>query len=174
MATQYTKRLYALASGLELVERNNKDDPFHILVHGITGKTSVKDLTDDEKKEVEAELLNRMKLSNHNVPLKTKAKTKTKVETQPGMMTAAQQTLAWRLIYRLMELDATPKIKDTGVPYTARERMDGAIDKILGVTPNKTKNPYVWVDFKQGEKLIEVLKKYVRSAERKQKKAGVG
>lgn len=170
MAAQYIKRLYALASVLGLVERNNKEDPFHILVHGITGKTSVKDLTIKEAKEVETELLNRMKLSNHNAPLKQEKKSAP--EVQPGMMTAAQQSLAWRLMYRLMELDETPKLKDNGKPHTVRERMDGAIDKILGVTPNKTKNPYVWIDFKQGEKLIEVLKKYVRSAERK--KAGAG
>ena len=47
MATT-TKRLYALASGLGLVERSNKDDPFHQLVYGLTGKEHVNDLTPKE------------------------------------------------------------------------------------------------------------------------------
>ena len=43
-----TRQLYALASGLELVERGNKDDPFHQLVYGITGKEHVSELTPRE------------------------------------------------------------------------------------------------------------------------------
>ena len=162
MATM-TKRLYALASGLGLVERNNKEDPFHQLIYGLTGKEHVSELTPSETRIVQAELQERMRLKNHNKPLKKKQPIK---EDVPGMMTAAQQKLAWRLVYRLDELEPTA----ASVP----ERLVGAIEKILGVTAS-VKDPFRWVNFADGTKLIEQLKRYVRSAERRAgKKAGAG
>ncbi|MBQ8298006.1 MAG: DUF1018 domain-containing protein, partial [Ruminococcus sp.] len=159
-----TKRLYALAAGMGMVERNNKDDPFHQLVAGITDKTSVSELTDSEAKAVEHELLERIRLGKQNKPLKRK-KTKTK-STVPGMMSEQQQKLAWRLVYRLCELEPTEA--------TASKRLIGAIQKVLGVTAS-TKDPFRWINFEDGVKLIESLKRYVRSAERRAaKKAGAG
>lgn len=160
MATT-TKRLYTLASGLGLVEHSNKDDPFHQLVYGITGKEHVSELTAAEARAVQAELQERMRLKNHSEPLKKK---KTVKEAVPGMMTAAQQGLAWRLVYRLDELEPT----DASVS----ERLIGAIEKILGITAARAE-PFRWVSFENGSKLIEQLKRYVRSAERRSaKKAG--
>lgn len=154
------KRLYALAAVLGLVESNNKDDAFHQLVVGITGKEHVSDLTEDEKRTVEREL----KLRSGNVPQKKKpSKKKTAV---PGMMTAQQQNLAWRLVYRLDELEPT----SASVP----ERLIGAIERILGITASR-KEPFRWINFDDGIKLIEYLKRYVRSAERRaERKAGTG
>ena len=40
MATM-TGRLYALASSLGMVERDSKEDAFHQLVYGITGKEQI-------------------------------------------------------------------------------------------------------------------------------------
>ncbi len=162
MATT-TKRLYALASGLGLVERSNKDDPFHQLVYGLTGKEHVSELTAAEAKAVQNELQERMRLKNRGEPLKKKKVAK---ETVPGMMNAAQQRLAWRLVYRLDELEPTA----ASVP----ERLIGAIEKILGITASKS-DPFRWVNFEDGSRLIEQLKRYVRSAERRAaKKAGDG
>lgn len=162
MAT-ITKRLYALANGLELVERNNKDDPFHQIVYGLTGKEHVSDLTPEEARTVQAELQKRMRLKNHDKPLKNKKSAK---EDIPGMMNAAQQRLAWRLVYRLDELEPTA----ASVP----ERLIGAIEKILGITASRA-DPFRWINFDNGTKLIEQLKRYVRSAERRAaKKAGDG
>ena len=157
------KRLYALASGLGLVERKSNDDPFHQLVYGITGKEHVSELTAAEAGAVQAELQERMRLKNHSEPLKKKKAVK---EAVPGMMTAAQQGLAWRLVYRLDELELT----DASVS----ERLIGAIEKILGITAARAE-PFRWVNFENGSKLIEQLKRYVRSAERRAaKKAGDG
>lgn len=162
MATT-TKKLYTLANSLGLVENGNKEDPFHQLVYGLTGKEHVNELTPEEARAVQAELQERMKLKNHSEPLKRKKSTK---ETVPGMMTAAQQGLAWRLVYRLDELEPTA----ASVP----ERLVGAIGKILGITASRA-DPLRWVDFDSGTKLIEHLKRYVRSAERRAaKKAGDG
>jgi len=163
MAAGMTKRLYALAASLGLVERNNKDDPFHQLVYGVTEKTSVSDLTAAEAKIVERELIQRMKLSNQSKPLKHKS---SKINTVPGMMTVQQQNLAWRLVYRLDELQPTHT--------TVGDRLVGAIQKELGITAS-VKQPFRWINFEDGTKLIEQLKRYVRSAERRAaKKAGAG
>lgn len=157
-----TKRLYALANGLGLVENGSKEDPFHQLVYGITGKEHVSELTPPEAKAVQAELQERMKLKNHSKPLKKKSVK----EDIPGMMTVAQQNLAWRLVYRLDELEPTA----SSVP----ERLIGAIGKILGITASRA-DPFRWINFDNGTKLIEQLKRYVRSAERRAaKKEGTG
>lgn len=125
MATM-TKRLYTLANGLGLVENSNKEDPFHQLVYGLTGKEHVSELTQAEARAVQAELQERMRLKNHDKPLKKEKAAKKDV---PGMMTSAQQRLAWRLVYRLDELEPTA----ASVP----ERLIGAIEKILGITASR-------------------------------------
>lgn len=179
MATkQQIRKLYGLAAGAGLVEANNKNDLFHTLVYGITGKAHVSDLTDKEVAAVQAELISKMRYKNHDAPIKKRKKTPA-TEIQPGMMTAKQIGLAWRLIYRLQELDENPRCKEDGTVYSTGERMAGAIKKELGVTANIAGNdpnkPFRWVSFENGEKLIEALKRYVRSAERKaKKKEGVG
>lgn len=156
-----TKRLYTLASELGLVERNNKDDPFHQIVFSVTGKEHVSELTPAEAKAVQEELQERMKLKNPDKLLKRKPK-----NSIPGMMTVQQQNLAWRLVYRLAELEPTQA--------TVCERLIGAIQKVLGVTAS-AKEPFRWVNFDDGTRLIEQLKRYVRSAERRAaKKAGAG
>lgn len=158
-----TKRLYALASGLGLVERNNKDDLFHQLVYGITGKEHVSELTVSEANAVQAELKERMKLKNHNKPLK-----KRQEDSVPGMMTDSMKRLAWFLAYRLEELD------DKNIPVPANIRLAGAVKKVLGITADQS-DPLVWIKFNEGMKLIEYMKRYVRSAELKAaKKAGGG
>lgn len=164
MSAAMTKRLYALAASLGLVERNNKDDPFHQLVTGVTGKDSVSELTAAEGKAVERELMERMKLRNRSEPIKTKSTNKK--AAVPGMMTAQQQSLAWRLVYRLDEIEPTQ--------ISVCQRLIGAIQKVLGITAS-AKDPFRWINFEDGTKLIEQLKRYVRTAERRAaKKAGAG
>ena len=155
------KRIYALGSGLGIMEHNNKDDCLHELVFSLTNKSSISELTQAEFKTVESSLLSKFKLVNHKTPLKKKQEPKGQPEkkVKSGAMTARQQSLAWRYIYRLMELDT----KSTA---TAGERMCGAIKKILSIDAN-IKEPFVWVDQKKGSQLLEVLKKYVVSAEKR-------
>lgn len=153
------KRLYALGSGLGIVGRG-REDMLHTLVEAMTGKESVSSLTQDEFKKVQGELLNRMRGANRPVP---EPKTRKIQEAVPaGMMPREQQSLAWRMIYRLQELD--PEEKETYA--TPGERMCGAIKKILSIHAD-VKEPFRWVGFDQGQQLVEQLKRYVRSAERK-------
>ncbi len=141
-----TKKLYAMAAALGLLERGSKEDAFHQLVYGLTGKEHV------------SELQNRLRSAAPNVTKKRSRK-----KDVPGMMTAAQQGKAWALIHCLDEIE--PK----EVPEV--ERLIGAIEKVLGITASRV-DPFRWINFDDGTKLIEQLKRYVRSAERKAAKAG--
>ncbi len=80
------------------------------------------------------------------------------------MMTEKQIKLAWRYVYRLVELDQSENKAEAG------ERMFGAIKKVLGVEEANVRYPFKKITKEQGEKLIENLKRYVLSAERKESK----
>ncbi len=77
-----------------------------------------------------------------------------------GMATEGQQRKAWALMYQLQSLDKTANTATLG------ERLCGVIKKELKTmaTPEK---PFVWLDFKSANKLIEILKKYVDNASKK-------
>lgn len=141
------------------------NDELHCLVYGVTGCESLKELTDKQAGEVIRELDSRRK--NRNLP-RSESDRKERKPAVPGMMTAEQQDKAWALMYRLRDLDEKPMLHENGKPYTVGERMAGAILKITG---NNMAQPgediFVRVNFENGAKLIEGLKRYVRSAERK-------
>lgn len=153
-----TKKLYAMAATLGLLERGSEEDAFHQLVYGLTGKEHVSELSPAEANAVQRELQCRLRSAAPNVTKKRSRK-----KDVSGMMTAAQQKKAWSLIYRLDEIE--PK----EVPEV--ERLIGAIEKVLGITASRV-DPFRWINFDDGTKLIEQLKRYVRSAERKAAKAG--
>lgn len=158
------KRVHALASGAGLLQGGQRED-LHALVEDITGKTSVSALTSGEFKAVEKELMARMRFGGRTAPVKSRPKTQRADQPAPGMMNQSQQSLAWRLIYRLMELDPHSSA-------TAGERMLGAVKKILGIDA-RLEAPFKWVNEEQGGQLINQLKRYVRSAEAKAAKGAV-
>ncbi len=141
------------------------DDDRHALIYSITGKESTTELSPDETHQLIHELTERLKLKNRSEPLHTR-KPKTYNAPVAGMMTPEQQSLAWRLVYRLKELDSSPNSASAG------ERMAGAIKKELGITTVPGKDIFRWVSFDDGAKLIEKLKMYVRSAERRTERTG--
>lgn len=148
------------------------EDDRRALIYGLTGKESSKELTNAETEAVIREL--RARDGGGNVP-PVKRNPKAYKQAVPGMITPEQQSLAWRLIYRLRELDENPMLREDGTPVTPGERMTGAILAILG---NNMAQPggeiFERVHFDEGTKLIEGLKRYVRSAERKAKKSKGG
>ncbi len=144
----------------------NEDDR-HALVLGVTGKESTKELTDRETEDVLREL--RKRLGGETVPPEKRNPKAYRPEV-PGMITPEQQSLAWRYIYRLRELDEKPMLHENGTPVTPGERMTGAIRAILGNNMSKPgEEIFARVHFDEGTKLIEGLKRYVKSAERKAK-----
>ena len=158
-AVNQIKAIYAMGSSLG-INKNSREDELHQLVYGITGKESIKELTSSEAYSIQHELMRRMK-GSHNFK-KSKSRKKP-VDVPPGKMTEAQQKKAWSLIYKLQEVNPSRAV--------ASERMKGAVRKILEVEINTdNKAPFGMISVKNGRKLIDTLKKYVESAE---KKAGV-
>lgn len=147
------KKLYAMAANAGLVEQGNKEDPFHQIVYAVTGKTSVKDLTKRDAKLVEAEII---KHTGDNVSgdrIKNQ-------EAVPDMMSPSQQSLAWRLMYQIRRYDLKVSNKSVGA------RLAGVVRKNLKISASDTE-PLKWVNAENGNKLIETLKRYVASAEKK-------
>lgn len=143
------RAIYALGSKLG-INQNNREDNLHQLVYSITGKESIKGLTNYEAARVQSELANmERKVHAADIP--------------PGKMTAEQQNYVKYLIFRLQ------KLSPSNAPYG--ERMRSTVKKIIDMDINPyCDNPFRMVTVKQGIKLIDTLKKYVASAE---KKAGI-
>lgn len=161
------RKVYAIGARLGLVESNNKNDALHDLVSGITGKISVKQLTAEEYKAVMSELITRMKISQLEPPPEKQPKRQSnrKYEAIPGKMSAGQQKKVWALMYQLQKADTTPSIASLG------ERLSGIINKQFGIDATE-KSPMKWLTTEQGNKLIETIKRYIRSAEGRVKKPG--
>ncbi|MDE5583073.1 MAG: regulatory protein GemA [Ruminococcus sp.] len=149
------RQLYTIAAKKGLVEHGKKEDPFHIIIYSLTGKTSVKDLTEQEMKIVTTEIFRR---TNKNISGK-KIKNQ---EAVPDMMSPAQQSLAWRLMYQIQKYDVKLSEQTVGV------RLAGAVRKTLKISASDTE-PLKWVNAENGNILIESLKRYVKSAEKKYK-----
>lgn len=134
-------------------------DNLHLLVYAITGKESIKSLEDNEAKQVYDEL--KRQLGDDN---KTKhySKKKKPMDIPPGKMNEEQIGKAWYLIYKLCKLDPSD------VP--ASVRMQGAARKILNRQLNmNNNNPFRMITVAEGSRLIDTLKKYVESAEKKKR-----
>ncbi len=147
------KKLYAMAANAGLVEHGNKEDPFHQIVYNVTGKTSVKELTKREAKLVEAEIIRHTGDNVSGDRIKNQ-------EAVPDMMSPAQQSLAWRLMYQIRRYDVKVSNKSVGA------RLAGVVRKNLKISASDTE-PLKWVNAENGNKLIETLKRYVTSAEKK-------
>lgn len=148
--SEYSKRLYTIASKAGLVDKNSHNDPFHQIIYGITGKESVTELTYSEAKLVETEIFRKSKFKNN-----VKAR---KRENISGMMTPSQQAYAWKLMYLLESADPS----DTDVS----QRLAGAVRHELKISASP-RDPLRWVTSKDAVKLIEALKRYLKHTERK-------
>lgn len=141
MQAKYLKAIYACGNKYGLTEQGNKEDDLHAIVFKLTGKASIRQLSDAEAVTVLKEL----------AKLEPAGK---------GKMTAAQIKKAWAVYYELKEL--TPGTASDG------ERMCGIIKKVTNVSAS-AKNPFVWINFDDGEKVIEYLKRYLKSAKKRTK-----
>lgn len=159
MTSAQRKTIFGMCKSIGMSE-----DDRRALIFSVTGKESTKELTGSETEEVIRELRKRC----GSVPCRPeKRNPKAYKPAVAGMMTTEQQSLAWRLMYRLQELDEKPMLHEDGKPFTVGERMAGAIRKICGITAKSGENIFRWVSFEDGAKLIEGLKRYVNNTERK-------
>ena len=148
------KKIYAIGNALGMVQTGNTEDELHLLIGSITGKDSVKELSYEEADMI---IMRLRQLQGSNAPPKKKS-TK-KHESVPGGITEGQQKKIWALMYALESLDVEQSRAKLG------DRLCGIIKKELQIE-SKAKKPFVWVDYKAGNKLIEVLKKYVSHAKK--------
>ncbi len=157
---QQTQRIYAMGARLGLVESGNKNDLLHELVYAITNRTSIRELSEQEYRQVVRELAERLKLQNLEEPIRKPYKTKKYEDSGRGKMSDGQRRKVWRLMYQLEELDKRPSTAKLG------DRLCGIIKKELQIDCT-SKQPFRWLTYEQGVKLIEKLKKYVTNAQRK-------
>ena len=163
MTNAQRKTIFGMCKNLGMSE-----DDRRALIFSVTGKESTKELTDGQTEAVIGELRTRCGSSS---ALPEKRNPKAYKPAEAGMMTTRQQSLAWRYIYRLRELDEKPMLHEDSTPVTVGERMTGAIRAILGNNMAKPgKDIFERVHFDEGERLIEGLKRYVDSAEKKAKR----
>lgn len=159
MTKQQIQRIYGMGAVLGILESGNKRDNLHLLVESLTGKDSIRSLSEDEYRTVVNELSERIHIKNLQEP-PPKIRRTARYEEQPGGMSEGQQRKVWHLMYELKKLDLKKSKKTLG------ERLCGIIKKEIGVDAIPDK-PMVWLTYEQGSRLIEAIKRYIRSAERR-------
>lgn len=153
------RKIYAIGHTLGIVGSGSGEDELHALVGGMTGKGSVKALTYAEASQVIARLEG---LQGEKASPKPIGKRNGEHREQPGGVTNGQQKKIWALMYELKRYD------EVANDVTLGERLCKIIKKELKIDA-MAKDPFVWMDFTQGDKLIEILKKYIGSAKRKKR-----
>jgi len=159
-AKEQIRRIYAIGAQLG-IKGQGHDDLLHELVRGITGKDSIKELTDAEARSVLTELYKRQS----SAPKKQNKKKKADTEGNNGMASKAQQRYCWALIYQLCELDPKPDVEPV-------ERLLGAIRKKGGTNICTKDDPFSHVTQENCAELIEFLKRCVNTAKRQAKRRG--
>lgn len=160
LKAQQTQRIYAMGARLGILESGNKNDNLHTLVYQLTQKESIKSLTEDEYRTVVKNLAERLKLQNMDAPIPHPYKAKKFEDSGRGKMSDGQKRKVWRLMYQIQDLDEKPAQAKLG------SRLCGIIKKELHIDAIP-KQPFIWLSYQDGIKLIEVLKKYLANAQRR-------
>lgn len=155
------KSIYALAASMNLVHRDNKDDPLHQLVIGLTGESSIASLTAEQALEVLLELNLRKKAAY----AASSSAGKRPITEKPGGVSAGQQKKIIALMCELRKLDVPPN------RASIEKRVAGIIRKYLHISATE-KEPYAWLTYRHGLKLIEVIKGQLNTAQEQTLKRG--
>lgn len=149
------KKIYSLGAVCGIVESGSHEDGLHVLVHRVTGKSSVRELTEDEALSVIKELREYLKLRelDKNAPPPNAA----------ALMSEQQKSFAFRLIYQLIALDEEPSAA------TPRERLCGVVTKVTGKSIDTLHDIFDSFTEAEGSAVIEEIKRYIRTARRKKK-----
>lgn len=160
------RKIYVIGNALGITAKSGREDELHALVAGMTGKDSIRELSYREAAAVIGRLEELQENTGSPKPLVSGKKKEH--PSRPGGVTGGQQRKIWALMYELKKHDAQPNTAQLG------DRLCAVIKKELGVDAI-AKAPFRWLTFKQGNNLIEILKGYVASLERKEaEKNGVG
>jgi hypothetical protein len=120
-------------------------------------------LSEAEANKVIIVLKDMMKYKNHIAPLKKEKSSPVEV---PGMVTIGQQKKIWYLMYQIEKCDKTKSKASLG------DRLCGIIKRQLHIDAI-SQAPFKFINFKNGNQLIEILKKYVASAQGKAQRSDV-
>lgn len=151
MAAAATKKqiqaIYVIGAKCGLVERGNKQDNLHNLIYQLTEKESVSELTEEQA----AAVIRRLKSEEASVIAAD--------EQVKAFISEAQIKKIFGLMYELADLSPSEaKVKD---------RLCGIIQKELGIKVNPRSDIFKGFSERQGAKLIDAIKRYVRQAKRK-------
>ena len=149
--------IYGLGTKCGLYEKGNPRDNLHNFVWQLTQKLSIKELTEEEAARVIRHLYDNLRA------VQAEKENPIAPEGSRGFITKQQISKAFGLTYELQGLD-----KEVSTA-TAKQRLAGVMKKVLGVTVNQNGDIFKGLSFEQGEKIIEELKRYVRSGKRKNK-----
>lgn len=152
------KKIYAIGNALGITASDRREDELHVLVEGITGKDSIKNLT---YREAAAVIVRLEELQGKSPSPEMKRKSLKEHESRTGGVTSGQQKKIWALMYELKSYDESPSAVPLG------DRLCAVIKKELGVDA-VARTPFAWLTFSQGNALIEMLKRYVESRKRKE------
>lgn len=151
--TYQIRKIYAIAGALGMVSRG-EDDTLHDLVRDLTGKTSVKGLEYTEAFRVIGELEKKQGAN----PTPRRNGRPAKARPKPGGASDGQVRKVWAQMYLLEK--ASPSKAPLG------DRLCGIIKKELH-RDAFPKDPFAWMDYKEVNHLIEILKGYVKTAQGK-------
>lgn len=151
MAAAATKKqiqaIYVIGAKCGLVERGNKQDNLHNLIYQLTEKESVLELTEEQA----AAVISRLKSEEAAVIAAD--------EQVKAFISEAQIKKIFGLMYELAALSPSQaKVKD---------RLCGIIQKEMGLKVNPRSDIFRGFSERQGARLIDALKRYVRQAKRK-------
>lgn len=137
--------IYVIAAKCGLVERGNREDNLHNLVYQLTEKESISELTEDQA----AAVIRRLK----------DVETDAADEEAKAYISEAQIKKIFGLAYELAAVSPSEvKVKN---------RLCGIISKELGIKVNPRSDIFKGFSERQGAKLIDALKRYVKSAKKK-------
>lgn len=151
------RKIYAIGNALGISDSRAEEDELHILVYGLTGKDSIKELSYQEASSVITRL---EELQGKSATPKPVRKSTKEHKSRPGGVTPGQQKKIWALMYDLKKYDKEPNNIQLGDRLCAVIKKEFHADAIA-------KNPFAWLDFEQGNNLIETLKRYVANEKRK-------
>ncbi len=151
------KKIYAIGHALGITGIGSEDE-LHVLVSSVTGKDSIKELSYQEAMAVIKRLED---LQGGTAAPKPSSRKPKEHSQRPGGVTSGQQKKIWALMYELKKHDKSPNEVPLG------DRLCAVIKKELHVDAI-AKNPFAWLTFSQGNALIEVLKGYLKSLDRKE------
>lgn len=80
----------------------------------------------------------------------------------PDIMSEEQKRKAFRLMYRLAELSPSSA--------TVRDRMAGVVEQLLHIKVQPRADVFAGLSARDGNDIIELLKRYIQSEERKKKR----